>query len=90
MELIIAVIGIGLVLALNVIAIAILDQYVRQSVQKIGDFNCILIDHVSQSLKVISKQMTDEHKKTRKETQEIKSRLTQVRKDLNKIERKKK
>lgn len=29
-----------------------------------------------------------EHKKTRKETQEIKTRLTQVRKDLNKLEKK--
>jgi len=37
-------------------------------------------------LKIILKAIHLQHKKTRKEAQEIKTRLTQVRKDLNVIE----
>lgn len=36
---------------------------------------------------LLGKYIRSEHKKTRKESQEIKTRLTQVRKDLNKIEK---
>lgn len=35
---------------------------------------------------LLGKHVSREHKKTRKESQEIKTRLAQVRKDLNKIE----
>ena len=37
-------------------------------------------------LKLLAQIVEFQHKKTRKESQEIKTRLTQVRKDLNKIE----
>lgn len=71
MELYIAVIGIGLIAGLNVIAWSILNETIRE----VTVYFCILVEA--------------EHKKTRKETQEIKTRLTQVRKDLNTLEKRK-
>ena len=71
MELYIAVIGIGLIAGLNVIAWSILNETIRE----VTVYICILVEA--------------EHKKTRKETQEIKTRLTQVRKDLNTLEKRK-
>ncbi len=88
MELIIVTIGIGLSLVLNVIAIAIFHRYVVTSVTIIHGINNILIDYIDSSLKIVVSHISDEHRDTRKETQEIKTRLTQVRKDLNVIEEK--
>lgn len=59
MELVFILIGIGVVAALNALAMCKLDDRIQQ-----------------------------EHKKTRKDQQEIKTRLIQVRKDFNSIERK--
>ena len=77
MELIIVTIGIGLSLVLNVIAIAIFHDFV-ESVEM------MIVTHFV----TLKETLLQEHKKTRKETQEIKTRLTQVRKDLNVIEKK--
>ncbi len=77
MELIIVIIGIGLSLIFNIIAIAIFHDFV-QSVEM------MIVTHFV----ILKEILLQEHKKTRKETQEIKTRLTQVRKDLNVIEKK--
>lgn len=43
-------------------------------------------DEIYEAHTCIEHTLLSEHKKTRKDQQEIKTRLTQVRKDLNKIE----
>lgn len=83
MELYIAVIGIGVCVSLNIVGLWMIDRTLRTQ----SEAMTVL---VIGTLEVVSDQVTAEHKRTRKETQEIKTRLTQVRKDLNVIERRKK
>jgi uncharacterized membrane protein YgaE (UPF0421/DUF939 family) len=77
MELIIVTIGIGLSLVLNVIALTIFHRFV-ESVKR----------SVAGSFIILEEGLMKEHNKTRKDIQEVKTRLTQVRKDLNTIEKK--
>ena len=73
MEIYIAVIGIGLIAYLNVLAIR------KHQKETHADLNA-----VASALFDLSEEVEYQHKKTRKDQQEIKTRLTQVRKDLNK------
>lgn len=82
MELYIVIIGIGICIGLNVLGLWIVDWTMRTQ-------NELLLNGIVGITEVVSAQVTAEHKKSRKETQEIKTRLTQVRKDLNTLERKK-
>ena len=79
MELIIVTIGIGLSLVLNVIALTIFHRFV-ESVKR----------SVAGSFIILEEGLMKEHNKTRKDIQEVKTRLTQVRKDLNKLEKREK
>ena len=82
MELYIAVIGIGVCIGLNIVGLWMIDRTLRTQSEAI-------LGLVIGTIEVVSDQVTAEHKKTRKETQEIKTRLTQVRKDLNMFEKRK-
>ena len=59
----------------------------RQKIDITVDYSELFEDIRMESLK-IRESLKAEGKKTRKDLQEVKTRLTQVRKDLNKIEKK--
>ena len=82
MELYIAVVGIGICIFLNVIGLLLIDR-------KLSIHSEVFISGIVKMMNTVSDQITIQHKKTRKETQEIKTRLTQVRKDLNTLEKRK-
>lgn len=76
-ELIVYIMAIGSISILNILAYKLFDSMSRDNWKK--------VIYIIQELAKLNDQ---QHKMTRKETQEIKTRLTQVRKDLNEIERK--
>lgn len=78
MEILIVFIGTGVISILNILALKRFRKQVLQTQYS------LLSEIAKANLSVVS-LVTAEHKKTRKETQELKTRLTQVRKDLNAI-----
>lgn len=78
MEILIVFIGTGVISILNILALKRFRKQVLQTQYS------LLSEIAKANLSVVSLVST-EHKKTRKNQQEIKTRLTQVRKDLNAI-----
>lgn len=76
MELNIAIIGIGVIAFLNLFGYWKLHNKIDSD-----------MDFMWKEMMSLCRNIESEHKKTRKDQQEIKTRLTQVRKDLNTIER---
>lgn len=75
MELVIVIIGIGLSLILNIIAIMIFHTFAQEILSSVLRTRMMLVSLIG-----------EQEKKTRKDVQEVKTRLSQVRKDLNKLE----
>ncbi len=71
MELIIVTIGIGLSLVLNVVALMMVHEFL-ESAEMTLVYHLILLKDI----------IVHEHKRTRKKSQEIKVRLTKVRRDV--------
>ena len=81
------VIAIGLIVLFNVLAFAKLHSRVDQLLRAISIVAKDLEWTVYDARNNVVETTATQHKKTRKETQEIKTRLTQARKDLNVIEK---
>ena len=71
MELYIVIIGIGLSLVLNVVALVMVREFL-DSAEMTLVYHLILLKDI----------IVHEHKRTRKKTQEVKVRLTKVRRDV--------
>lgn len=78
MEILIVFIGTGLISILNILALRRFREQLLQSQYSLSS------EIAKVSLSIVS-LISTEHKKTRKNQQEIKTRLTQARKDLNAI-----
>ncbi len=74
---ILLVITIGIIATLVILALMVFEKRVTDA---IWEYNDLMVTSFITILRA-------EHKKTRKETQEIKTRLTQNRKDLNDIQK---
>lgn len=70
------ILAFGIIIIFFIIAIAKFDRKIE-----------VIYKLLSRKIRYTNEKISLEAKKTRKEDQEIKTRLTQVRKDLNRIER---
>lgn len=85
--LIILVIGIGIMAILVIIAISIFHRFTKRVLNAVRTSHLETEKYIEENRNTIVEIVTLEAKKTRKETQEIKTRLSHARKEHNKFEK---
>lgn len=85
-----AVIAVAVVAILNIMAFSFFHRAIMLIAKKVVKQQLEIEEYIEENRNTIVEVVVDQHKKTRKDQQEIKTRLTQVRKDLNNIETRKK
>lgn len=83
---IIVVVAIGLIVMFNIIAVSIFHRFVRRVWKKIEKTHLEIEKYIEENRNTVVEIVVRESKKTRKETQEIKTRLSNLRKDTNTIQ----
>lgn len=85
----ITVVTVGIIALLNIMAFAYFHKGLILLAKKVIEQQLEIEKYIEENRNTIVEVVVNQHSKTRKDQQEIKTRLTQVRKDLNVIERKK-
>lgn len=75
------------IILLSVIGLAIVSYFLYSGIVKALNVITVKLYNLKKQIQEVRRFVAEEHKATRKETQELKTRATQDRKDLNDIQK---